>query len=89
MASVDSDLFIKTTRLNDIEDILRAEEDLRAGYVVFLNTAEFFDKYDQDVAQLKTSIDRLNDACSKQGGQMARIGSDILVLTPSADIAFF
>ena len=56
---------------------------------MFLETAAFFEKYDQDIVQLKQAIDKLNNQCAKQGGQIARIGSDILVLTPNANIAIY
>jgi SepF-like predicted cell division protein (DUF552 family) len=89
MAIASSDLYIKTNRLAEINDLVRIEEDLHAGYVVFLNTNDFFEKFDQDLVQLKQTIDRLNNICIKQGGQIARVGADILVLTPSADVTFY
>ncbi len=89
MAIANSDLLIKTTNLTDIADLVRVEEDLKSGAIVFLETAAFFEKYDQDIVQLKQAIDKLNNQCAKQGGQIARIGSDILVLTPNANIAIY
>src|SRR5271157_1601622 len=89
MAASAADIFIKTRHLTDVVDLVRIEDDIRAGYVVFLETADFFDKYDQDIVQLKQSLDRLNALCRMQGGQIARVGEDILVLTPNSEITLF
>jgi SepF-like predicted cell division protein (DUF552 family) len=77
---------IKTNILADVEDIIKIEQDLKTGQVVFCRTDEFFNNYEEDVITLKQSIDRLRNLCSQLGGSMARFGEDILILSPNSEI---
>ena len=49
MAIANSDLLIKTTNLTDIADQCELKKISNQGAIVFLETAAFFEKYDQDI----------------------------------------
>jgi len=89
IGSSNPEISIKTNRLEDISDVVRIEQELKAGHIMIVQTDGFFERFEQDLTTLKASIDRLKDVCIRQGGNIARIGSDLLVLSPSSNVDFY
>jgi hypothetical protein len=79
---------IKAQKLTDLTDLIRIENDLLSGQLIFLQMADFFNKFDQDIVTLKETLDKMRDLTLKNGGSMARIGDEFLVLSPNASYMF-
>lgn len=75
---------IKAQKLCDLTDLIRIEQDLLSGYLIFLQMKDFFNKFDQDIVTLKETLDKMRDLTLRNGGNIARIGDEFLVLSPNA-----
>jgi len=82
-------IYISQRQLTDQKDLSQIETELKSGQILFLKTSKFFEQYQDEVIKLKQMIDQLKKICLNIGGSIGRIGSDLLVLTPSEKIKLY
>ena len=84
-----SHIYISQRQLTDQGDLSQIENDLKSGQILFLNTGQFFEQYQDEVIRLKQMIDQLKKICLNYGGSIGRIGPNLLVLTPNEKIKLY
>lgn len=79
---------IKRSQLDDTKDITTIETDLKAGKILFIDTARFFAKYQQDIPTCRQIVEKMQTITHRIGGSLGRIGETTLVLSPYSHIGF-
>jgi SepF-like predicted cell division protein (DUF552 family) len=79
---------IKRLQLEDTKDITTIETDLKAGKILFIDTARFFTKYQQDITICRQIIEKMQTMTRRVGGSLGRIGENTLILSPYSHIGF-
>lgn len=65
--------------MQNLADVDKVGEELRAGNIVILDIASFMS---QDVEGLKRAIDQLKGVSRAMGGDVGRLGDSTIVATP-------
>jgi len=78
-ALLDRSMYIKSIPLRSHQDVEAMKADVKAGNIVITNISPLA-KYDID--EVMRSIDELNEFVRIQGGDIARLGEDRVILTP-------
>jgi len=76
-------------KLDTSSSLDKYESLLSAGHILFVDTATYFDHFQDDIHMLKKTIDELKRLVLRKGGNIARIGDSILVLTPNNQFHLF
>ncbi|MFH0949052.1 MAG: cell division protein SepF [Candidatus Aenigmatarchaeota archaeon] len=71
---------IQIDKLMDASDADRILKKVRDGNIVFVKIKEMKDK---DVGELKRSIEKIKRTCVATNGDIAGVGEDYLIITPS------
>jgi SepF-like predicted cell division protein (DUF552 family) len=72
-------VYVKSIPLRSHQDIEAMKAEVKAGNIVITNISPLA-KYDID--EVRRSIDELNEFVRIQGGDIARLGEDRVILTP-------
>jgi hypothetical protein len=74
-------VYVKSIPLRSHQDVEAMKAEVKAGNIVITNISPLA-KYDID--EVKRSIEELNEFVKIQGGDIARLGEDRVILTPRA-----
>jgi SepF-like predicted cell division protein (DUF552 family) len=67
--------------MQDFSDIKEALDDLREGYTIALINIRYLK--DKDIVELKRAVTKLKKTCDAIEGDIAGLGDDWIVVTPS------
>jgi len=71
------------------ENLSQIEGELDRGQIIFLDCGAYIEKFQDDIAKIKDTIDALKKVCFRRGGAFGRIGTELLILTPNPQIKLF
>ena len=74
-------LMIDIDRIKTFEDSIRIQSKLREGRIIF---AKIKNLKNRDMGELKRTIARIRKTCIAIDGDIAGVGNDWVILTPSA-----
>ncbi|MBI2671338.1 cell division protein SepF [Candidatus Woesearchaeota archaeon] len=76
-----SKIIIKPYTMQDFADIKDALDDLREGFTIALINIKYLK--DKDIVELKRAVTKLKKTCDAIEGDIAGLGDDWIVVTPS------
>jgi len=76
-----SKIIIKPYTMQDFADIKDALDDLREGFTIALINIKYLK--DKDIVELKRAVTKLKKTCDAIDGDIAGLGDDWIVVTPS------
>src|SRR3989344_5733750 len=76
-----SKIIIKSYMLQDFSDIKSTLDDLREGFTIALINIKYLK--DKDIVELKRAVTKLKKTCDAIDGDIAGLGDDWIVVTPS------
>ncbi len=88
-AAVNHKVFLYLSKFHSISEVDSIKRELAKGNVVFLDFSEFLEDDSNDTVDLKRGIEQLRGYCQETGGDIGRIGEELLILTPNKKIKIF
>lgn len=86
---VNQKVFLFLSKFQSISEVDSIKRELAKGNVVFLDFSEFLEEDSNDMVDLKRAIEQLRGYCQETGGDIGRIGEELLILTPNKKIKIF
>ncbi|MHA1728758.1 MAG: cell division protein SepF, partial [Promethearchaeota archaeon] len=78
--------YVKMIEFSSFDDVDTIKNDLENGNIMILNAQKLLKCKTTSVLELKRTIDALKGHCGRLGGSIARLGDNMLILTPNAYI---
>ena len=72
-------VYLKALTLRDVTDVSAVKEDVKKHMIVILRVTPLAQK---DVEELRKVVEELYSYCQSNGGDIARLGEERIVITP-------
>ena len=82
-------VYLLLSKFQSISEVDMIKRELAKGNVVFLDFSEFLEEDTNEMVDLKRAIEQLRGYCQEIGGDIGRIGEQLLILTPNRRIKIF
>ncbi|MFX1485949.1 MAG: cell division protein SepF [Promethearchaeota archaeon] len=77
------EIYIKSIPLYGLDDVPSIASELEDGNILVLNVSPLVRKDDSATRELKRIVDRLRGLCRSLRGDIAQLGSNYIIVTPS------
>ncbi len=73
-------MYVHVEKIVDLADVDRIQKKIRNGHIILVKVKELRER---DVGELRRAVDKLKKTCLALDGDIAGIGDDWIVITPS------
>ncbi|MFX0096461.1 MAG: cell division protein SepF [Candidatus Hodarchaeota archaeon] len=77
------EIYIKSISLYGLDDVPAIANELEEGNILVLNVSPLVHKGDSATNELKRTVDRLRGLCRSLRGDIAQLGDNYIIVTPS------
>ena len=88
-STVSQKVMLLLSKFQSIAEVDFIKSELAQGNVVFLDFSDFLDQDTNEMVDLKRAIDQIRGYCNEVGGDIGRIGEQLLIITPNRRIKIF